>query len=315
MRVLVVSDSDRWAFARRAEAYAAYPPPGWDVQVAYPSRSRHDEDWAAVFLLDCHGSPTAYGDVRFARLMASHAWLHDFTSSDWRTRGCNESRCRSKRDKVFGRAMAVAVYNRTQLVECASMRNRLVLAPYCPDLAVFSPQNRPVGGGKLRVGWCYQPNGGLNSFKGISDVLVPVIAAVGDRVEWDVRTPDAACGMGTYPMVAYYRSLDVFLCTSSGEGGPQGPFEAAACGCAVVSTDVGQVSDWDALRNLELIVPTYRNAEEARETVLLMSSLILSLANERDRLEAARERLLADVEENWNAEKACPAQLQEIFRQ
>lgn len=312
MRVLVRADTYSWALSKRAAAYAKYPPPGWDVQSAYDGMGREDEDWDAVFLLDCHASPTPYGDIRYARLMASHCWLHDKDPSDWRSRGCNESRCRSQRKKVFGRAHAVAVYNREQLAIAGDMRQRLVLAPYCPDTEIYHPGQRQANH-RPRVGWCYQVNGGLNSFKGLSDVLVPVIAAVGSAVEWDVKTPEAASCMTTSDLVAWLQTLDIFLCTSSGEGGPQGPFEAAACGCAVVSTDVGQVSDWDTLRQMNLIVPTYRNTAEAAETVRQMAGLILTLAGDRTLLQACQESLTADIRENWSAERNCPRQILDLF--
>lgn len=41
-----------------------------------------------------------------------------------------------------------------------------------------------------------------------------------------------------------YRALDVFVVTSSVEGGPMTAFEALACGVPLVSTSVGMVKDW-----------------------------------------------------------------------
>lgn len=40
-------------------------------------------------------------------------------------------------------------------------------------------------------------------------------------------------------MQEFYDSIDVLFCTSSSEGGPLGPFEAALCGVPVISTKVG----------------------------------------------------------------------------
>ena len=40
-------------------------------------------------------------------------------------------------------------------------------------------------------------------------------------------------------MQELYDSIDVLFCTSSSEGGPLGPFEAALCGVPVISTKVG----------------------------------------------------------------------------
>lgn len=313
MRILVRADAHGWAFSRRAGAYACYAPDGWDVQVEHPDRSRDSDIWDAVFLLDCHASPVAYGDVQYARLMASHCWLHDPDPDDWRTRGCNNNRCRSKRERVFGRAPVVAVYNRQQL-ECAAEmpQHRFVLAPYCPDCSIFRPWQRRRTD-KLRVGWCYQVSGGLNSFKGLSDVLVPLVAVLGDSVDWSVLTPQAGSALNTAELADWYNSIDVFLCTSSAEGGPQGPFEAAASGCVVVSTDVGQVSDWQTLRDMNLIVPTYRNPSSAETTVRCMAATIRALDDDRELLEACSAALVGDIRDHWSAEQECPKQLTEIF--
>jgi glycosyltransferase involved in cell wall biosynthesis len=315
MRVLVKADVPSWAFARRAAAYHKYPPEGWDVQAADDGYQRFDEDWNAILLLNCLASPLNYGDIRYARMVASHAWLHDYDATDWRTRGCNESRCLSNVKRAVGRASSVVVYNTHQRdVLREVIHNRIVLAPYTIDCELFNPESRPDDEReKLRVGWCYQVSGGLRSFKGLSDVLVPVIAALGDQVEWSVMTPDSASCLGPLALAEWYRSLDVFLCTSSGEGGPQGPFEAAACGAVVVSTDVGQVSDWGLLREAGLIVPTYRNAQEAAGAAGGIIERIRALDADRSLLSGWRERLVGDIQANWNAEIECPKQMRDIF--
>lgn len=314
MRLLVKADVPTWAFARRALAYQKYHPEGWEVQSGWDGNERLDEDWDAVFLLSAHSSIAEYGDVRYARMLGSHCWLYDADPTDWRTRGCNESRCRSQLARVLGRSHCVAVYNCEQMSLKSECRSRFALAPYSVDTEIFCPlelereQNR-----KLKVGWAYQVSGGLKSFKGLSDVLVPLISHIGDRVEWSVLTPAADSCLSAESIAQWYRSLDVFLCTSSAEGGPQGPFEAAACGAVVVSTDVGQVSDWTALRGLNLVVPTYRNAQEAAESVRQMAERILQLSEDRAVLEMCRQTLLNDIRHNWNAAIECPRQLLEIF--
>ena len=42
----------------------------------------------------------------------------------------------------------------------------------------------------------------------------------------------------------YYKCMDIFVCPSLAEGGPYTVLEAMQCGCAVVSTRVGQVPLW-----------------------------------------------------------------------
>ena len=45
-------------------------------------------------------------------------------------------------------------------------------------------------------------------------------------------------------MQQFYDSIDVLVCTSSTDGGPLPPLEAIACGVPAISTDVGNMSDF-----------------------------------------------------------------------
>jgi hypothetical protein len=313
MRLLCKADSPHWALNRRAAAYAAYPPEGWHVGHANNEFQRMDEEWDAVFLLDCNASPLGYGDVSYARLVASHTWINTPSGSDWRTRGCSDSKCVSKVKQMLGRCGTVAVYNTEQfrVLRDVGIRQRIVLCPYSVDCEIFKQAER-TRGAKLRCGWAYAV-GGMTSFKGLSPILAPLIAELGNEVEWDVITPDQHSCLNTDQLVEWYQNLDLFLCTSSGEGGPQGPFEAAACGAVVVSTDVGQVSDFQAMRDARLIVPTYANANEARETVRQMAARIRELIRDRATLESTANYITANIRLKYNAEVECPKQLVELF--
>ena len=141
----------------------------------------------------------------------------------------------------------------------------------------------------------------------------PLVHELGNEVEWDVLTTEAGSCLNTQELVAWYNTIDLYVVTSSGEGGPQGPFEAAACGCVVLSTDVGQVSDWRELRTSGLIVPTYRNAAEATLTVADMAYEIRTLIADRDKLNYLSNHLQSDIRTNWNAAVLCPQQLRELF--
>ena len=44
-------------------------------------------------------------------------------------------------------------------------------------------------------------------------------------------------------MSDYYNSIDVYVCTSKTEGGPNPIIESMACGVPIISTDVGFVKD------------------------------------------------------------------------
>ncbi len=313
MRVLCKSDTNNWALDRRAQAYAKYPPEGWIVASANNDFQRLDEEWDSLFLLDCNASPLGYGDLSYARLVASHAWINTPSATDWRTRGCSDSKCLSNVKQMLGRCGAVAVYNTEQfrVLRDHGIRQRIVMCPYSVDCEIFKPIVRAPNE-RLRVGWAYQVSG-LDSFKGMSSVLIPLIAELGNEVEWDVLTPSQHSCLNTDQLVAYYQGLSCFLCTSSGEGGPQGPFEAAACGAIPLSTDVGQMSDWKEAKDAHLIVPSYGNHTEAEETVHQMASRIRELIRDRSTTDALSKYITANVRLKWNAEVLCQTQLLELF--
>lgn len=313
MKVLVRYDVQNWAFWRRAEGFRRNPPPGWIVQTAPDSYTREREQWDAVLFLDVQADVAPFEKSRTAKYIGSHAWLFDPDPNDLRARGANKNRCRDKAKGIVSNCDVVAVHNRAQQSFFSTIHPRVVLAPYCPDLSDFkNPGYRQHE--RLKVGWCQQMGGGLNNFKGLPDVLVPVIARVGELAEWSVLTPDAKTALNTDALCKWYQSLDVFLCTSSAEGGPHGPFEAAACGCAVISTDVGQVSDWKALHEVGLRVPTYRNADEAFTTAGLMAEKLLYLIQHRDVLRNVSRLMCESIHDNYNANIEYPRQLAEVFR-
>lgn len=314
MKILVRYDREKWAFHRRALTFLNSPPQGSTVTIAPDREPREDYPWDAVLFLDCQADTSKYAGAMTAKHIGSHAWLFDPDPNDLRARGVNQHRCRARASAQVSNCDTVIVHNRAQHEFFSTVHPRVVLAPYPVDVTAFThPGNRQHE--KLKVGWCQQVGGGLNCFKGLTDILVPLIATIGDAVEWSVLTPDANTALSTEALAKWYQSLDIFVVTSSAEGGPHGPFEAAACGCAVISTDVGQVSDWKALRECGLLVSTYRNADQARGVVEAMAAKIRNLSEQRDRLRIVSRTLYDSIQQHYNAKIEAPKQLLEMFRE
>jgi glycosyltransferase involved in cell wall biosynthesis len=80
-------------------------------------------------------------------------------------------------------------------------------------------------------------------------------------------------------MVDWYNSIDVFLCTSIGEGSPATAMEALACGRPVVTTAVGDMPNLVFDGETGFLTGTYSNAESA-ETVIERTVYALRMLND-----------------------------------
>ena len=318
MKILVRYDVPTWAFARRARSLKRYAVPPYSVTIqsnheaAIASDKVYQEIFRAVLLCDMTASPHPYNsdyDARIVRFVGSHAWLYPVVvAKDWRTLGVLETRNAFRAQHILRGCDAVGVHNTEQKAGLSEFHSDIQLMPYLVDRADFYPENR-TSPPKLRVGWCYQTSGGPDNFKGYEKILKPLKKKLGESVDWRIRTPDPSTAMDTETLRAYYNSCDVFLCTSSAEGGPQGPFEAAACGCAVLSTDVGQVSDWGTLRQLDLLAPAYRNPQTAAKTIGRMAEVLLKFSRDPSKARVAGETLQASIEKSYDAKTFVPSHL------
>ncbi len=313
-RLLVRYDVDGWAFHRRALGLARYAPGNCRVVLMSDADVLRGGVYDAVMLCAIQQEDRWWRPARIVRFAGANAWLHDyFDPADWRTKAVNTNRHRRRARNVVRHADAAGAQNSALHAMLATTGTPVMLMPYCVDREHFYPGNRAERQQRLAVGWCGQLTGGDHNPKGYHEVLVPLRARLGSRFRWLSNTADFHRALGTEELRAWYNAVDVFLCTSCSEGGPQPPFEAAACGCAVVSTDVGQVADWDDLRRLGLVVPGYANAEEAARTVDAMAALLVSLDEDRGRLEKLRGEVAASVGRCYDAAREYPKHVRFIL--
>ena len=94
---------------------------------------------------------------------------------------------------------------------------------------------------RLRVGWAGSLTNQGPEQRGVHELIAPAVAAVpgaelclaAREKRW--RTPEE--------MLAFYHSLDVYICASRSEGTPNPCLEAASCGLPVVTTRVGNMPE------------------------------------------------------------------------
>jgi glycosyltransferase involved in cell wall biosynthesis len=97
---------------------------------------------------------------------------------------------------------------------------------------------RPSIDRPIRVGWAGNPQ---SKAKGFTELIKPLA-----KIPWiDLRVARFGGGaLTSEQMRVFYESIDVYLCVSSSEGSNNSLMEASACGCAVVTTDVGNVNEY-----------------------------------------------------------------------
>jgi len=318
--VLVRYDVENWAFHRRALGLQRYRRPGDQVTIASDyayGMGVADGEYDAVLLCDMTssfpGSRPHCRAGRIVRLVGSHGWLYpEYDPDDWRTKGVN-GRNSNQAASIVEDCDTVVVYSAEQKRFFDSIHSDVRLMPYSIDTNVFRPRRITAEFEKcvrrLRVGWCGQLGGGEGSFKGFVEVMVPVIARLGEQFEWSINHRDFRTALSGPDLAKWYQSLDVFLCTSVAEGGPQTVFEAAACGCVPLSTAVGQVADWRWMRDKSLTTPPPANAEDAARVVgWFVESLRYMDANRQMRDRWSQDAVRA-VRRDYDAAELVPQHL------
>ncbi|HJQ22603.1 MAG TPA: glycosyltransferase [Blastocatellia bacterium] len=105
------------------------------------------------------------------------------------------------------------------------------------DTRFYCPGTKEPAGGVLRVGWAGSLGNHGRDHRGYDDLIVPAVESLaGVELMTAVREER---WRGPEEMREFYRSLDVYLCASRNEGGPNPCLEAAACGVPLVTAPVG----------------------------------------------------------------------------
>lgn len=111
------------------------------------------------------------------------------------------------------------------------------------DTAFFRPADAPRvrATGELRVGWAGSLGNHGAEHRGFPNVIEPAMAALpGVELVTAIREQH---WRDREEMLAFYRSIDVYVCASRSEGTPNPCLEAAACGVPLVTTPVGNMPE------------------------------------------------------------------------
>lgn len=314
-RVLIVPDVYGWAQHRHAIGLQAYAPPECEVRIELSSALGSLSNpciasFDAVYHLSVYSAHRHSAAKRFVGLVASDAIMFSSKDdADWRTLGVTKHRHIGLAKAMLPQWDGAVCRNQGLTRKMAPINRNAVCFPAGVDTRVFhyDPHKHPHD--RLVVGWCGNTgNDDRRDCKGHKEIMQPLMEYLGDRYEWRVKTNafDSKDALGVNAMREWYQGLDIFLCTSSADGTPNPPFEAAACGCMVISTDVGCLTDWDVIRKRGLLVPSYGNASEAKNIRSQIVTLLAKADADREWLTVNAWALMHSIQADYSYEVLAP---------
>lgn len=231
--ILIVYDVPGWAYHFRAEALMKYAPEDFSVTISSSFRDPlQKEDYHLIFFLPFShvNQLRAYcNDIRKNPVIATSFNVGWGYANDW----FEEARKYSD---------AVIVTNCHMWDKSGRLENTYYL-PCGVDRGIFKC-DVPVENRRPKALWCGSEF--HRKIKGYDDILVPLR----DRLkkydlQLDLRLIKST-GQAKYSrrqMAEWYNTGTIYVCASLAEGTPQPALEAAACGCTIISTPVGNMPE------------------------------------------------------------------------
>ena len=295
----IIYDVEGWAFSNAARALAKHAPPDFQVSMAPLAHER---------VIDVDGAlPTHAPDILFVMLTRPHRprMAHEAV----RARGWDPALVGAWNagwplymeffEERYAQVDALLLNNAIAW-NTIGPRARMHLCPNGVDLDIFRV-TQPIERRRPRALWCGSEY--WRHVKGYDDIVVPLgdrLAQMGVPSDFRLVNSFAADKRTAHEMAEWYNGGTVLICASETEGTPNTALEAAACGCVVVSTRVGNMP--------ELI----RNGENGLLAERSVDSLMEGIRQAIDRYEAMAGQLLLDIG-NWSWQCRAPL-FYEAFR-
>ncbi|WP_053333973.1 asparagine synthase (glutamine-hydrolyzing) [Gemmatimonas phototrophica] len=243
-KVLIVADVPNWIFERHARTLQTLLADEFDITVQYHTEDFDEDAWDLIYVMEFELVP----DEKFTQPWKYVTAVRSHVS--W--------------DHLAAPMLARFLREHFQQTHVVSQRLHRELVPWLPtittishgiDGALFNYAPRPpMQGRPLRVGWAGNRR---TAVKGFAEFIEPLAAL--DGVEL-VFCGYADRNLTREEMAAWYREVDVYVCASQSEGSNNTLLEAAASGCAIITTDNGTVPEYLRHHEEALIVPRTREA-------------------------------------------------------
>ena len=243
-RVLVIADVPNWIFERHARTLQVLLRDEFDITVQYHTEPFDEATWDLIYVME-------FGLVPFGRITMPWKYVTAVRSHvSW--------------EAIAAPDLARILRTHFQQAHVVSQRLHREIAPWLPGVTCLSHgidgerfryvARTPDVSRPLRVGWA---GNRTTAVKGFAEFIEPIGAVAGVEL---VFCGYADRNLTLDEMPAWYAGIDVYLCASLTEGSNNALLEAAASGCAIVTTDNGTVPEYLADGESALIVPRERGA-------------------------------------------------------
>jgi len=231
-KIRIVYDTEGWAYYRRASALKKYAPE--DMAITITSHHQRYVDGPFDLLFDLN-----YGHVQEVRKqLAANRWdktllLVSFNNG-WPAR-------KQFFNKACKHAHAVLINNEEYWRKAGHHLDTYTIANGV-NRKIFKP-TIPMAQREKKVIWVGSKY--HRGTKNYDKILVPLSSRLADKgISTDFRVVDAYGKLRTHEeMAEWYNTGSVYVVASKTEGTPNPALEAASCGCALVSTRVGNMPE------------------------------------------------------------------------
>jgi glycosyltransferase involved in cell wall biosynthesis len=235
MRLAMIADSPGWAHDIIASGLLLSLPADFEIDIRYLYDAEYrtcllegfdHEPYDLVHLMSWRQLPAiAEFAIPRGKLVST---IHGHRNLD----------CAEKLQRTFAACSEVSVVSQRLQRVLADGGRGASLTPCGVDTQWFCPSTNtpPHPFTFCAAGRLYDDQS--DDIKGWRRVLWPVAKALAEH-HAQFLTIDRAARKQHHEMPAFYSAADVFLCASASEGNPLPLLEAAACGLALLTTDVG----------------------------------------------------------------------------
>ena len=319
-RILLVYDVDGWAYHRRAVDLMRHAPYQYDVTAVaegqyLATRFEEQERPDAILWFGWFACPLNIG-TRTVCLLASDGCRYDpwpcrvsggrcdHQQDYWPAVCASRLRNRNRAARVFPQFDGIIALNQQLAAFAGRFNHEAVCIPTGIDGETFRPQSKISTNArdKLRVGWCGQVKQlGEPSLKGFGWVFEPVRRRCAHFCTFEVNTRNYKNALDVSEMVAWYNSVDGFLCTSIGEGIPTTAMEALSCGRPVVSTEVGDMPNLVQDGQTGFLTGKYDHAKSAAKVIDKTCLTLRQLHEDRQLVShmGQQARVIMQQSRNW----------------